>query len=164
MFTSGGFRTKTVHMDNEIHVCVSDSNDKVVEQSSSCQKICGIKIGEICLDGCYKHLKYKRDENGTILLKNRMVHDVNFDIMRFHHNGNRVVVLTPGVIEVSEIDNLKQLTVKEKEVAQLIVKGYSNQEILVELNILKSTLKTHINRIYQKLDSSFQKYRGLIKN
>lgn len=151
-------------MDNEIHVCVSDSNDIVLEQSSSCQEICGLKIGEICLDGCQRHLKYKKEETGTILLKNRMIHNISFDVMRFYQNGNRVVILTPGVVEVPEIDNLTQLTHKEKEVAQLIVKGYSNQEILVELNILKSTLKTHINRIYQKLDSSFQKYRELIKN
>lgn len=147
-----------------MHVCVSDSNNKIEKQSPSCQKICGIKIGQICLDGCQEHLKHKKDESGSILLKNRMVHNVCFDIMRFYQNDKIVVVLNPTMIEVSEIDNLKQLTVKEKEVAKLIVKGYSNQEILTELNILKSTLKTHINRIYQKLDSNFQKYRGLIRN
>lgn len=151
-------------MDSEVFFCVLDTNDVVVEQSLSCQKTCGDKIGMACQDGCQKHLKFKKEETGSILLKNRTINDKNFDILRYYQADKQFVVLIPGDPRVPEIDNLKQLTVKEKEVAQLIVKGYSNQEILMELNILKSTLKTHINRIYQKLDNNFQKYRGLIKN
>lgn len=151
-------------MNKEIFFCVCDANNVVVEQSLSCQKLCGKQMGKVCLDGCRQHLKFKKDERGTILLKNRTVHDMNFDILRYQQGNQQVIILIDREIEVSKIDNLRGLTVKEKEVAQLIVKGYSNQEILLELNILKSTLKTHINRIYQKLDGSFQKYRSPIKN
>lgn len=151
-------------MNEDMFFCVCDSNDVVMEQSSSCQKLCGKRTGSVCLDGCQEHLKFKKDEEGTVLLKNRTVHEKNFDILRYHQNDNRVIILVEREDEDSKIDNLRVLTVKEKEVAKLIVKGYSNQEILLELNILKSTLKTHINRIYQKLDDSFQEYRRLIKN
>ncbi len=151
-------------MNKEMFFCVSDANDVVVEQSLSCHKLCGKQMGKVCVDGCKQHLKFKKDEGGTILLKNRTVHDTNFDILRYQMSDQQVIILIDRKDESSKIDNLRVLTVKEKEVAQLIVKGYSNQEILLELNILKSTLKTHINRIYQKLDSNFQKYRGLAKN
>lgn len=151
-------------MDEQVFFCVLDVNDVVVEQSPICQKTCGNNFGKTCHEGCQKHLKLKKEETGSILLKNRTVHDKNFDILRYFQSDKQYIVLVPGEVTGPEIENLKHLTVKEKEVAKLIVKGYSNQEILVELNILKSTLKTHINRIYHKLDSSFQKYRMPIKN
>lgn len=144
--------------------CLCDDNGVVVEQSKACQKLCGKTTGTVCLDGCQQHLKFKKNEPGTILLKNRTVHNRNFDILRYEQGEHNVIVLVERIEQQSKIDNLNALTVKEKEVAQLIVKGYSNQEILQELNILQSTLKTHINRIYQKLDDSFQKYRKMIKN
>lgn len=155
---------KIVDVNEDKFFCVCDSNDVVVEQSPSCQQLCGKRTGSVCHDGCQKHLKLKKDEPGTVLLKNRTIHEKNFDILRYQLNDKRVIILVDREDEDSKIDNLRVLTVKEKEVAKLIVRGYSNQEILLELNILKSTLKTHINRIYQKLDDSFQEYRGLIKN
>lgn len=151
-------------MNDEMFFCVCDGNDVVVEQSPACQKLCGKKKGIVCQDGCQQHLKFQSDKNGTVLLKNRTIRDKSFDILRYQQNENRVIVLVEQKVEASMLDNLRVLTVKEREVAKLILKGYSNQEILLELNILKSTLKTHINRIYQKLDDSFQEYRGLIKN
>ena len=151
-------------MTKDIIFCVCDKNDVVLEQSQLSQDFCGNRVGLTCPEGCQKYLKLKKDEPGSILLKNRTVYGRSVDIVRYEQKDSQVIILIPKEDSVSEISNLKTLTVKEKEVAILIVKGYSNQEILMELNILKSTLKTHINRIYQKLDSSFQKYRGLIKN
>jgi len=46
---------------------------------------------------------------------------------------------------------LFELSVRQKEVFELIVKGKSNKEIIAELNIELSTLKTHINQIYKIL-------------
>ena len=44
------------------------------------------------------------------------------------------------------------LTVRQKEVYDLIVSGKTNKEIKSELFIEQSTLKTHINQIYRKLN------------
>lgn len=44
------------------------------------------------------------------------------------------------------------LTVKEKEVLSLLAKGYSNDEISLELSIAVGTVKTHINNLFGKLE------------
>lgn len=47
---------------------------------------------------------------------------------------------------------LDQLSFKEKEVLNLILSGKSNKEICSHLFIEHSTLKSHINHIYKKLE------------
>lgn len=51
---------------------------------------------------------------------------------------------------VSEISKL--LSNREIEVLRLIDKGLTNQQIAVRLSVAESTVKTHINNIYSKLD------------
>jgi len=46
---------------------------------------------------------------------------------------------------------LLELSLRQKAVFDLILKGKSNKEITAELNIEISTLKTHINQIYKIL-------------
>ncbi|MBK9729862.1 MAG: helix-turn-helix transcriptional regulator [Chitinophagaceae bacterium] len=48
-------------------------------------------------------------------------------------------------------NQLDELSAKQKQVFDLIVTGKSNKEIMDELCIELSTLKTHINRIYKIL-------------
>lgn len=47
---------------------------------------------------------------------------------------------------------LGQLTMRQKEVYDLIISGKTNKEIVSELFIEQSTLKSHINQIYRKLN------------
>jgi DNA-binding CsgD family transcriptional regulator len=47
---------------------------------------------------------------------------------------------------------LAELTTRQKEVYELIISGKTNKEIMSELFIEQSTLKTHVNHIYKKLD------------
>ncbi|MEM7105718.1 MAG: LuxR C-terminal-related transcriptional regulator [Bacteroidota bacterium] len=47
---------------------------------------------------------------------------------------------------------LNELTTRQREVYDLIISGKTNKEILAELYIEQSTLKTHINQIYKKLN------------
>ena len=47
---------------------------------------------------------------------------------------------------------LLKLSLRQKTVFDLIVKGKSNKEIIAELHIELSTLKTHINQIYKILE------------
>ena len=52
------------------------------------------------------------------------------------------------------------LTKRELEVLSLMAKGYSNDEIEKELFISKTTVLTHICRLYQKLLISEYKSHG----
>jgi len=47
---------------------------------------------------------------------------------------------------------LDPLTEREQEVLRALAKGMSNQEIATHLNITVATVKTHINKVYGKLD------------
>jgi DNA-binding NarL/FixJ family response regulator len=44
-----------------------------------------------------------------------------------------------------------QLTAREKEILELIAKGYSNKEIASQIEVTVSTVRTHIEHIYEKL-------------
>lgn len=54
----------------------------------------------------------------------------------------------------NDSERLSELTPRQKEVYTLILSGKSNKEITSELFIEPSTLKTHINQIYKKLNIS----------
>jgi len=55
--------------------------------------------------------------------------------------------------ESKEADILiQELTDRQREVYDLIIAGKSNKEIASDLFIEQSTLKTHINQIYRKLN------------
>jgi len=45
----------------------------------------------------------------------------------------------------------EELSVRQKQVYELIINGKSNKEIMNELSIELSTLKTHINKLYKTL-------------
>ena len=47
---------------------------------------------------------------------------------------------------------IKELTIKEREILLLIDTGLSNKEIADKLNVEVSTIKTHVSRIYQKVN------------
>ena len=47
---------------------------------------------------------------------------------------------------------IDELTERQRKVYDLIISGKTNKEIMTELFIEQSTLKTHINQIYKKLN------------
>jgi ATP/maltotriose-dependent transcriptional regulator MalT len=59
----------------------------------------------------------------------------------------------PGDSTIREA-KLNGLSAKQREVFNLIVQGKSNKEIISEMVIELSTLKSHINQIYKKLGIS----------
>lgn len=59
--------------------------------------------------------------------------------------------------ETSLQQRLNQLSFKEKEVLKHILAGRSNKEICATLYIEHSTLKSHINHIYKKLEVNSRK-------
>jgi DNA-binding NarL/FixJ family response regulator len=52
----------------------------------------------------------------------------------------------------NQLETLETLTDRQRQVYDLIISGKSNKEITGALFIEPSTLKTHINQIYKKLD------------
>lgn len=54
-------------------------------------------------------------------------------------------------------DKIKLLTPRQRDVFDLILRGRSNKEIMAELSIELSTLKTHINHIYKTLEIASRK-------
>ena len=47
---------------------------------------------------------------------------------------------------------LEEITEREREVLRLIAQGLSNPEVAAQLYISEATVKTHVNRLFQKLD------------
>jgi len=76
----------------------------------------------------------------------------------FHFNERKISSLSGKIKEHSEITSegmnhlLYGLTERQKEVYDLIIAGKTNKEIMTKLFIEQSTLKSHINQIYKKLD------------
>jgi len=95
------------------------------------------------------------------LLKNAPPEDL-IDAIRIVASGN--ALLAPSVTRriISEFakisfsekykSKLEQLTVREVDVLQLVVKGNTNAEIANALFISEATVKTHISNIFTKLD------------
>ena len=75
----------------------------------------------------------------------------------FHINKKKISNLSAQIkesnIKGERIDALlSELTERQREVYDLIISGKTNKEIMTELFIEQSTLKTHINQIYGKLN------------
>ncbi len=56
-----------------------------------------------------------------------------------------------AMVNEAELEKLN-LSKREYEVLQLLVKGYSNAEIAAQLFLSVSTIKTHISNLFVKLD------------
>ncbi len=55
-------------------------------------------------------------------------------------------------IAISSNEPIDELTLREKEVLNLVAKGASNQEIAEKLFVREVTVKTHLNNIFKKLN------------
>ena len=51
----------------------------------------------------------------------------------------------------ADIPELKELTEREREVLQCIAEGLNNAEIAARMFLTESTVKTHVGRVFQKL-------------
>jgi DNA-binding CsgD family transcriptional regulator len=75
----------------------------------------------------------------------------------FHINSKKISNLSIQIKEQSQSKDdgrdvlIEGLTERQREVYDLIILGKTNKEIMIELFIEQSTLKSHINQIYKKL-------------
>ena len=69
------------------------------------------------------------------------------------YNADSITDKSPEDInELNNYLNHAGISVREKEIVILIMKGYSNQKISNQLFISLSTVKTHVSNIFQKLN------------
>jgi len=80
-----------------------------------------------------------------------MPHDALVSALRRVHSGGRF--LPPPVSRAlsSRVPN-SDLSAREREVLNLIVRGRSNKEIAVDLGIAESTVKCHVSEILMRLN------------
>lgn len=83
------------------------------------------------------------------LLKDMFFEELEDAIRTVHGGGRRI----PGVVAERLAGRMSgsELTGRELEVLELIVRGRSNKEIGAELRISEATVKSHINNILSKL-------------
>lgn len=88
-------------------------------------------------------------------------------VIYFQINRRKISRLSNQIREQSKIKSeradvlLNELTERQREVYDLIILGKTNKEIMTELFIEQSTLKSHINQIYRKINI---KSRGELKS
>jgi len=70
------------------------------------------------------------------------------ELRRYAEGQQRPAVEKPGP------DKLSALTVREKEIVQLIVGGASNKQVAMALDISERTVKGHLSNVFQKLGVS----------
>jgi len=90
--------------------------------------------------------KYNKFQIKNSALNLLMPH-IDHVIRKIQHLGNA----TP-LVKTSATLNLLSLTLRELEVIEWIKAGKTNQEIGVILNITQNTVKSHLKRVYQKLN------------
>lgn len=80
-----------------------------------------------------------------------MPHDVLVNALRRVHAGGRHLPLPVSRALSSRMPN-SDLSAREREVLNLIVRGRSNKEIATDLSITESTVKCHVSAILMRLN------------
>jgi DNA-binding NarL/FixJ family response regulator len=57
-----------------------------------------------------------------------------------------------AALALRERSRSRQLTARESEIVRLVASGMRNAEVAERLSITESTVKTHLNNVFQKLD------------
>jgi DNA-binding NarL/FixJ family response regulator len=65
--------------------------------------------------------------------------------------AKKVLQMLPVAASAEVIEEKQALTIKEKDILQLLVNGYSYKMIASEINISIDTVRFHIKKIYDKL-------------
>ncbi|HEY0565835.1 MAG TPA: response regulator transcription factor [Terriglobales bacterium] len=86
------------------------------------------------------------------LLKDMFGHELMEAIRSVHAGGSRIP--KPVAERLAQRVGGPDLTAREREVLELIVKGNSNREIGTAMFISEATVKTHVNNILSKLGVS----------
>ena len=88
-----------------------------------------------------------KDENGKVV----------FEFQEQSYKFDSAISLLKTIIEQNNfmknnIDKYSSLTKREKETLKFITKGYANGQIAEKMDVSPHTIRTHRNRVWQKLE------------
>lgn len=138
--------------------CVKDNHAVVLEQNTSCVALCGNRVGSECRIGCME--LYARDASaqwgdwGTHVYRNAFLHDKHFDVTIISTRKHIVTILQSMYEKYQQAVNYYagfDLSKREIQIMELVIKGMSNNEITDKLCISLSTLRTHLKHVYGKV-------------
>ena len=147
----------------ELGTCIKTTDKKVTYQNEICIKTCGDMKGQICDKGCMSSYLLTP---GMSLIKSTEVDNSNVDAVVINDGNTLTTILYPNTKSEEELkrekENLISFGLSKSEIAifLLVMSGKRNRDILQQLFISKSTLKTHLNNIYKKLPESFQEHKN----
>jgi len=141
-----------------IGICVKDRDKRVLMQNATCRDICGDRAGEVCEDGCMR--LHDADgarqwaDRGCSAYRGSAMHGGVFDVALICSSERIVTFLQPlrdaHAAALARCAD-KGLTRRERQIVGLLIRGRTNAELCTGLGITRSTLRTHLNRIYAKL-------------
>ena len=115
----------------------------------------GNAIASLLLRIYERQKKYHGHNNGILTYMRSLLKGFGYNIDPGDCNGNSLHKRTNGSL-ISAIPAARQmidpLSEREQEVLRLIAGGHSNQQIAQTLVVAESTIKTHLNNIYAKLN------------
>lgn len=149
--------------DLEIGICIKNMDKEVLFQNDLCIKSCGMMVGKICTHPCMSEYS---PISGMSLYKNTIIDNMSFDAVVIN-DGEKLTTLL-HLNKKSEEEKQKEkekllafgLSKSETAIFLLVLDGKKNSQIIKELFISMSTLKTHLNNIYKKLPENYQQYKN----
>lgn len=130
-------------------VCIRDESGMVLHQNPVSKNLCGDQTGLDCgLCNVDSETLSPLSLQPEIQIAGHACQGVTF-----HKNGTITTLFSTRAQDNDAlIQRLKtcNLTAKEAQVAQLVLSGKPNHDICQALKIKESTLKTHLNHLYQK--------------
>ncbi len=152
----------------DMMVCIKDINKLVLRQNHSCKNLCGNKEGESCFDGCMAIYDSDKEQQwnswGNRTYSNCTVNDGYFDVTLLCSDDHLVTILQPlekkQALAIEYYQNIG-LSKRELQVISLVVNGLSNNDICQQLFITNATLRTHLNRVYSKVNEAGLKVEHL---
>ena len=147
----------------ELGTCIKNFDRKVLFQNDLCLKTCGDIRGEVCNKGCMANYS---SVSGMTLIKNSVVDQNEVDAVVINDGKTLTTLLYPNKKSEEDKGNERAtllsfgLSKSEMTIFLKVIEGKQNIQIIKELFISKSTLKTHLNNIYKKLPNGYQQYKN----
>lgn len=153
--------------DLQLGTCIKDMNREVSFQNDLCLKKCGDMLGQVCTKGC---MNAYYPLPGMSFMKNSVVNNNIVDAVVIN-NGQTLTTLIyaaekkeAGIEKETALESAKLsalgLSKSEIVIFMMVLEGKSKTQIIKDLFISKSTIKTYLNNIYKKLPENYQ----LLKN
>ncbi len=147
--------------ESDMIVCVKDINKIVLKQNDACKTLCKDREGEECCIGCMEIYEVDTSQQwekwGNRTYKNCYLHDDYYNVSLLCSESYLTTILQPlDKQHAKAIEYYKNigLSKRELEVISLVVTGSSNIDICDELNISNATLRSHLNKVYSKVNEA----------